>query len=87
MKIWVKQMKDNHLMKDTVIERTDAEMTRTHKIFSALEEVCKEWDLAVPLWLDSNIKDFKERSKTRFTQDSFTERISFDFLDFSVIEE
>ena len=51
-RLWVKLMKDNHLMKDTVICDDSAD-TRTHKIFHALEEACYEFDLSKPIWLES----------------------------------
>ncbi len=48
MRIWGKMMKDNHMLKDyTVTDSSDD--TRTHKIFHALEEICGEWDLSVPV--------------------------------------
>lgn len=37
-RMWGKIWKDNHLLKDTVVEN-DAKDTRTHKIFQALEEI------------------------------------------------
>jgi len=86
MRIWVKLIQDNRLQKDTVIEDY-TENTRTHKVFHALEEACVQLDLARPLWLDSNIKDFQYHSKTRFTKDSFVEEIEFDYMEFQVIEE
>jgi hypothetical protein len=46
-----------------------------------------QFDLSVPIWLDSNIADFKRNAKTRFRQDSFVESIPFDYLEFHVIEE
>ena len=86
MKIWFKIMKDNHLLRDkTIADGTDE--TRTHKIFHAIEEICCEFDLGRPIWLDSNIAEFKRHAKTRFTQDSFIETIDFDFLEMHVIEE
>ena len=63
------------------------EDTRTHKIFRMLETACHEFDLPVPIWLDSNIAEFKRISKTRFTKDSFVEEIPFDGLEIHVIEE
>ncbi len=63
------------------------EDTRTHKVVKALEEACKEMDLAVPVWLDINIEDFKRNAKCRFYQDSFIEPIEFDYLEIQVIEE
>ena len=61
--------------------------TRTHKVFMALEQICEEFDLSNPIWLDSNINEFKRIARTRFYADSFVESIDFDYLDFYVIEE
>lgn len=85
-RLWAKVWKDNHLLQDYVV-CDDSQDTRTHKIFHALEEICVEFNLATPQWLDSNIRDFKRFSKTRFTQDSFVEEISFDYLEIHIIEE
>ena len=85
-RLWVKLMKDNHLMKDTVICDDSAD-TRTHKIFHAIEKVCYEFDLGKPIWLDSNIREFQKHSSTKFRQDNFIEEIEFDFLELHVIEE
>lgn len=86
MKIWFKTWKDSHMVKDTVVE-DESEETRTHKIFSALEQVCNEFDLSRPIWLDSTVRDFKKHSKARFYQDSFVDEIDFDFLEIIVLEE
>ena len=53
----------------------------------ALDEICHEFDLSQPIWLDSNIRYFQLHDKTRFTKDSFIESIDFDYLEFQVIEE
>lgn len=71
---------------DTVI-CDDSDDTRTHKVFRGLREICLQFDLGEPIWLDSNIRDFKRHAKTRFNQDSFIEQIDFDFLEIHVIEE
>lgn len=85
-RLWGKIWKENRLIKDTVI-CDDSHDTRTHKIFHALDAICYEFDLGKPIWLDSNIKEFQKRDKTRFTQDSFVEGIEFDYLEIQVIEE
>lgn len=87
MRIWAKIFENNHMLRDMVITNEDPSMTRTKKVFAALEEVCMNFDLSVPLWLDVNIADFKRTAKTRFRQDSFVDHIEFDFLEFQVIEE
>ena len=86
MKIWARIFYDNHMLKDHVVE-DNSDDTRTHKVFKALEETCKEFDLPVPIWLDTNIREFKRRSKTRFRKESFIEEVPFDYLEFYVIEE
>ena len=86
-RLWGKLIQDNHLIRDYVVENADPLETRTHKIFQALDRLTHEFDLPVPIWLDTNIRDFKRNSKTRFYQDSFVEQIPFDFLEIQVIEE
>lgn len=86
MRIWAKLFKDNHLIKDYVF--TDhSDDTRTHKVFRGLDEACHEFDLENPIWLDSNIREFKKSSKTRFRRESFIEAVEFDFLEFQILEE
>ena len=86
MRIWFKEFRDNHMLRDAVIEQ-NGDDTRTHKIFKALDEVCYQFDLGKPIWLDATIAEFKRHSKARFTQDNFVEQIDFDYLEIHVIEE
>ncbi len=86
-RMWGKIWKENHLVKDTVICMTDYSMSRTQMVFGALEEICYQFDLGQPLWLESNIRAFKQHDKTRFSSDNFVEEIAFDYLEIQVIEE
>lgn len=86
MRVWGKIWKNNHMLKDTVIE-DNSDDTRTHKIFHALTEICYQFDLQEPIWLDANIAEFQRRSRTRFRQDNFIEEIEFDSLEIQIIEE
>lgn len=85
-RVWGKIFKDNRMLKDITI-CNDEKDTRTHKVFHALDEICYAFDLSKPIWLDTNIREFKQHARTRFFQDSFVDEIDFDFLDFHVIEE
>ena len=85
LRLWGRIIKDNHLLKDATVTRDDD--TRTHCIMRGLEELCMLWDLEKPIWLDKNIEEFKRHSKTRFYQDSFIERLEFDYLEIRVLEE
>lgn len=86
MRIWAKEWKANHMLRDTVVEDCTDD-TRTHKIFRSLEKIAQEFDLPVPIWLESNIREFQRHSRCRFYQDSFVEEIPFDCLEIMVIEE
>ncbi len=85
-RLWAKIFKDNRMLRDTVV-CDDTNDTRTHKVFHSIEEVCYQFDLGKPIWLDTTVADFKRHSKTRFTSDNFIEAIDFDFLEIQVIEE
>lgn len=85
-RLWAKIFKDNRMLRDTVI-CDDSQDTRTHKVFRALDEICYQFDLGKPIWLDATVNDFKRHSKARFTNDSFIEQIDFDYLEIHVIEE
>lgn len=85
-RMWAKVFRDNHLLKDTVI-CNDSTDTRTHKVFQAIDDICYEFDLGKPIWLDATIAEFKKHDKARFYQDNFIESIDFDYLEIHVIEE
>ncbi len=87
MRIWGKLWKNNRMMQDTVIENYEQDQTRTTKIYHSLEQICEQFDLQKPIWLDVNKQDFLRTSRCRFYQDSFIETIDFDYLELHVIEE
>lgn len=86
MKIWFKEWKNSHLIRDVVIEDNSSE-TRTHKVFNALDDACHELDLSRPIWLDVTVRDFQKRAKARFMKDQFVDSVPFDYLEIEVIEE
>ena len=85
-RLWGKIWKNNRMLRDTVVTE-DIDDTRTHKVFRGLEQICYEFDLGKPIWLDTAIAEFQRHSKARFYQDSFIEEIEFDYLEIQVLEE
>lgn len=77
---------DGKLLRSCV-SRQAGGLSRTQKVFAALQEICEYLDLAVPIWLESNIREFQQKSKTDFRADSFVEPIPFALLRIEVIEE
>lgn len=86
-RLWGKLFKNNKILRDIVIYNDDRCLNRTKKVYDAIDKISYEFDLSKPIWLDSNIKDFKRNDKTRFTKDNFIEGIEFDFFEIQVIEE
>ncbi len=86
-RLWAKEFKDNRLLKDITISDMAEGKSRTKKVFDAVDEVCYEFDLSRPVWLEKNINEFKRRDKTRFYKDNFIESVEFDFIEIQVIEE
>ncbi len=85
-RMWGKIFHENRMLKDTVI-CIDNDLNRTRKVYQALEDMCYEFDLSKPLWLDATVRDFQLHDKTRFTQDNFIDSVDFDFLEIQIIEE
>lgn len=85
-RMWSRIFKENHLIKDTVIEDPSVD-TRTHKVFRALSASAEALDISTPIWLDKNIKEFGRFSHTRFTSDNFIEQPDFDYLEIRILEE
>lgn len=85
-RLWARTFQNNHMLRDTCVADASDD-TRTHKVFRALDDVCLQFDLSKPIWLDKNILEFKRHRKTRFTRDNFMEQIEFDYLEIQIIEE
>lgn len=79
--------KDNRIIAETVVTDPCEEKSRTQKVLDSLNKICMELNLQVPIWLDSQIREFQRSSNTSFGRDSFIEDTDFDFLEIQVIEE
>ena len=86
-RMWSRLYKSGRCIKDTVVENDKRGVSRTAKVFSAVEDICREFDLAKPIWLDKNINEFKKLDRTSFSQDNFIETIPFDYMKIEVIGE
>ena len=86
-RLWGKIMKDNRMLRDTVISNGDYSMSRTEMVLGAVDQMCYIFYLGHPVWLDKTVEEFKRHDKARFTQDNFVEAIDFDYLEIQVLEE
>ena len=87
-RMWGKLWKDNHLVRDTVINISDYSLSRTQMVFQSLEEICYQFDLSQPIWLDANIREFVNHfGKEELRNVAKLHFANFDYLELQVIEE
>lgn len=52
----------------------------------ALEVACRQLDLPLPIWLDTNQREWDEFGQTRFLPDAFFESVPFERLEIEYID-
>jgi len=84
--MWGKIIRSGRIERDfTAVD--DRMVNRTKKVFGCLEQICREFDLDMPQWMNGNIAEFGAMGKTRFAPNSFMDSVDFDFLEIQVVEE
>lgn len=78
----------NRLKELVVSEASAPEDTR----FSALLErclidICRQMDIALPLWMDRNTHEFARYRQTVFTAEQFMDEIRFDRFQIRLLED
>ena len=86
-RLWAKVFKNSKFLNDIIISDIAEDKNRTRKVFDAVDEVCYEFDLSRPVWLDKNINEFKRRDKTRFDHDNFIDSLEFYYPEIQEKEE
>ena len=86
-RLWGKCVKHNRLLRDVTVCDGDYSKNRTRMVLDAVTEICRQFDLAEPIWLESNIDEFRRLDHTRFRQDNYIEQLDFDYLEIRVLEE
>ena len=74
-----KLIRNNRILADSTVCNDDIAMTRTKKIFAAIDTICHDFDLS--------ISEFQRTSKTRFYKDNFIDEIDFDYFEIQVTQE
>lgn len=85
-RMWVKLWKNGKLQRSMVVE-DDRPVNRTKKVLDGIDRACVSFDVAHPIWLEKNEKNFLRLSRTRFSKDNFIEAVDFDFFEIRMIEE
>ena len=86
-RMWCKLYDDEGRLIKDLVEENSEDINRTRKVFAGITNACRRFDLAEPVWLEANIKEFKQHAKTRFSKDNFIESVPFEYMEIHVIEE
>lgn len=78
--LWVRTIVHHRMDKQVVIPCTRDDPQ------DALEEACHQLDIAKPLWLDKNQREWEQFGQTRFLPDAFMERVGFERLEIEYID-
>ncbi len=62
-RLWGKIFKDNRMLQDAVICNSDYTMSRTAMIFDAMDQLCYQFDLGHPVWLDVRSKNLNATTR------------------------
>ncbi len=80
-RLWVRIMKDHRIQKQLAVDCAPGGESE------ALTEVCKQLDIARPIWLDKHFREFESFRRTAFTRDHFIEEIRFDKLEIEFLDD
>ena len=69
------------------IERQATQTCGLDDAQDALTEICREFDIPRPLWLDKHTREFREFRRTVFLPEHFMEEIPFQKLEIEFLED
>jgi len=78
--LWVRTIRSHRIDRQIVEPCTRSDPQE------ALENACHKLDIARPLWLEKNERDWDTFGQTRFTPDSFLESVDFDRMEIEYID-
>ncbi len=78
MILYGKLMKANIPLKEAMAVSEDLDKSFHDQLEDAFLRLCKELDIAVPIWLKKNTKEISGYKKTYFEREQFFEETIFD---------
>lgn len=80
-RLWVRLMRSHRIAKQEAVPCAWGEEK------DALVELCREFDVPAPMWLNKHENEFEQFRHTAFTKDHFVEEISFDRMEIEFLED
>lgn len=69
------------------IERQATQDCRYDEVEDALTELCREFDIPRPIWLDKHYREYSEFRRTQFLPEHFMEEVPFQRLEIEYLED
>ena len=69
------------------IERQATRDCRFDEVEDALTELCREFDIPRPIWLDKHYREYEEFQRTRFLPEHFMEDVPFQRLEIEFLDD
>ena len=80
-RLWAKIIKKHRIEKQATVPCAFA------GVEDALTELCHEFDIPRPLWLNKHYREFEEFRRTQFLPEHFMEDVPFQRLDIEFLED
>ncbi|HBN84756.1 MAG TPA: hypothetical protein DDZ89_13025 [Clostridiales bacterium] len=78
MNITGKLLKNNRIISMDQAINEDTSLNMTRQLEACLLDLCKSFNIPLPIWMKKNTKEFAHFKKTVFTSEQFLERVNFD---------
>ncbi len=78
MNITGKLLKNNRIINIEMVTNDDDSLNMTKQLEDCLLNLCKLFNIPIPIWMSKNTKEFVHFGKTFFTSDQFIEKVNFD---------
>ena len=75
------------IIKKHRIERQATYDCRYEDVEEALTELCREFDIPRPLWLDKHTREYAEFRRTQFLPEHFMEDVPFQRLEIEYLDD
>ena len=80
-RLWARIMKKQRIARQATVE------CAWEGVDDALTELCRDFDIPRPLWLDKHRREFESFRRTRFLPEHFMEDVPFDRLEIEFLED
>ncbi len=80
-RLWVRLVKHHRVVRHEAVPCAWGGQKQT------LVDVCREFDVPTPMWLNKHEREFQDFRRTAFTPDHFVEEFPFDRMEIEFLED